>query len=254
MSLVELIRMEFKDAYKFPILEVFVFFIGYILFSSEVGGTLSPYIMVKVSATLVIVNTTNIASIIIPVLISYRVAGSVEYGEASTILLLPVSKEEYFFSKILVNSLVPMVLIILLGVLSSYLQTGMYFVRYGVHMLILSLVINMSVIVFITASVAMVITYFTRRVVPSIIITIFIWLLIRFVIAEGLLPHPYAYVFPPLIGGLIYMLLSGDSRTYGPIQIDISKLPLYEVLAVAVILSIISCIICYLMIKGIEVD
>jgi len=254
MSLVDLIRMELRDAYRFPLLEVFVFFVGYILFSSEVGGTLSPLILVKVSASLILMNTTNIASVVIPVLVSYRVAGAIEYMEASTILLLPILKEEYFFSKILVNSLVPMTIITSLALMSGYLQAGMYFMRYGFLILALALIVNMLVVVFITATVTMVTTYITKRVVPSIVITIFIWLLIRFAVAERILPYPYTYVFPPLIGGLIYMLLSGDTKTYGPIQLDANEVPVFEVLSITAILSILCVLISYLVIKAMEVD
>jgi len=246
LRVIKLIKLELRDAYRFPLFECIFAILSLLLLpistTGERGSSLSFIRDFGVDPVLFRILSHNVSIfleyifalqiLVIPIIIGFRVSQSIENGEVETLLTLPISRFEILSAKLLTHLISNLILFIGLFVLWEYLKLPTLFFRED----LVSLFIIMFVQLIHVISLPLLVSLIFRRAIISTILSVVLWYILRFGRELGWIVKPYYYMFPFYLTKLLYVLLPYYIKGFPyPDPIELLNEPLAEVPVVPIL-------------------
>lgn len=227
-----LIEEEFEEMFRFPILEILIFFIIFIITqmtATEFISNIQSQSVLMLSIN--IINVTALKStliqykyildlcsilliLIMSITISNSVAGSYEKGMMQTFLSYPIKRNDFLFSKLLTNFLISFSVAsisMLIAIALIPVKIGFLTLTAGLLAVMLKLLIAITMIT--TLSI------FLKNALSSSLISILFWIS-SYVLLPLMPRNPITYVFSP-IETLIWLGTSMGNIGQGDLAVSV---------------------------------
>ncbi len=228
-NIIDLMSIEFKETYRFPVMEALIFMSMYFLLQIQFDFTFSIpsnhntiLFLQRINSSLeramqffiflMIGYNFAVSTIYIPLIIGYRISAAIERGEFEIILSSSVSRMELLASKILLHTIVNFTILALPLALNFYLELSYYaFSLINLPLLLVSLLVQTYYIIAISSVISILLK---EKWILSSITSVIFWMAFRVLAELGHLPDPISYMLPPKLTWLVLALLFGWKRIH----------------------------------------